>query len=152
MNNLSILEKISQYSFLLTLFLTSYCHFNSLETPLYLDFEKLKIYINYSSDIVDKRILHKKLYYPKAKVKYHTTYSEDPFFQQEEVILILSSTDDINRIYKYYIKLFRNFKWQIIQKKEKDDYKYIVAENIFKRLFTLIIRKGTIKLYVRSIN
>lgn len=78
--------------------------------------------------------------YPDARPLMSGVYTRSPYASTREGVLVFESKDPINQIQAFYLRKFEQMGWQIIQSQEKSGEVFLLAENLSRRLFTVILR------------
>ena len=79
--------------------------------------------------------------YPGAQPIMSGVYTRSPYASTREGALVYESNDPIQQIQSFYLTKLEAEGWQIIQTQEHDQEKFILAENLSRRLFTVILRQ-----------
>ncbi|MEQ9363680.1 MAG: hypothetical protein RIF32_05530 [Leptospirales bacterium] len=80
--------------------------------------------------------------YPGARSVMSGVYTRSPYASTREGVLVYESEDPLPQIQAFYLRKFEALGWQIIQSQEKSGVVFLLAENLSRRLFTVILRGG----------
>ncbi len=78
--------------------------------------------------------------YPGSVAKMAGEYTRSPYASSREGVIIYESTDPLPQIQAFYLRRFDALGWQIIQSQEREGEVLLLAENLSRRLFTVILR------------
>lgn len=78
--------------------------------------------------------------YPGSVARMSGEYTRSPYASSREGVIIYDSTDPLPQIQAFYLRRFDALGWQIIQSQERDGEVLLLAENLSRRLFTVILR------------
>ncbi|MCR9143454.1 MAG: hypothetical protein NXI24_14485 [bacterium] len=79
--------------------------------------------------------------YPGSKSVMGGVYTRSPYASTREGVLVYESEDPLPKIQAYYLRKFEAMGWQIIQSQENSGEIFLLAENLSRRLFTVILRE-----------
>lgn len=91
--------------------------------------------------------------YPNAKQIYSGEYTRNPYRSTREGALMLESVDSMDLIQAFYLLRLQEGGWQIIQSRDEGGEVLVMAENLSRRLFTVVLRGEDpvrIKLYIKT--
>ncbi len=80
--------------------------------------------------------------YPDARPAMSGVYTRSPYASTREGVLVYESDDALPQIQAFYLRKFEALGWQIIQSQENSGEVFLLAENLSRRLFTVILRDG----------
>ena len=98
--------------------------------------------------------------YPESVPAMSGVYTESPYASTREGVMIFHTNDELALVQAYYLKKFEERGWQIIQSQERENEVLLLAENLSRRLFTVILRSSVknpnpagaveIKMYIKQ--
>ncbi len=133
---------------ILSLFLLTLCVHCAGERRL--EFDGFELSSNPGST---PRSIPEEFLYPNAKQIYSGEYTRNPYRSTREGALVLESVDSLDLIQSFYLLRLQEGGWQIIQSRDEDGEVLLMAENLSRRLFTVVLRDEDpvrIKLYIKT--